>query len=286
FYVLTRVAQGVLNRSVLPVMGLDAGARAAIVAGVGYLGVVISALAAIGVAGLDLSNIAIVAGALSVGIGFGLQNVVNNFVSGLILLIERPIKAGDWVELGSGMGYVQRVNVRSTVIETFDRASLIVPNSELVSATVINWTHTNLNGRVIVAVKVSMGSEPREVERIMLEVARAHPMVLRRPQPFVLFRGYSDYAMLFEVRAVLRDVNWILNVQSDFHFEIHKRFREAGIEIPVQRSEVSLQRPPAAGVVPQDEGPGATVARLEGARRPRAVPAGADPDADGPGDAR
>ncbi|MEM8821492.1 MAG: mechanosensitive ion channel domain-containing protein [Pseudomonadota bacterium] len=292
FYLLTRLAQGILARSVLPLTGLDTGARAAITAGVGYLGFGIAALGAIGFVGADLSNIAIVAGALSVGIGFGLQNVVNNFVSGLILLIERPIKAGDWVELASGMGYVQRVNVRSTVIETFDRASLIVPNSELVSSTVINWTHTNLNGRVIVAVKVAMGSDPRAVEQIMLEIARAHPMVLRRPQPFVLFRGYSDYAMLFEVRAVLRDVNWILNVQSDFYFEIHRRFEEAGIDIPVQRSEVAL-----SGAIPSqipgqiadpDPGraPGAGIARLETARRPHAVLAGADPDADGPGDAR
>lgn len=288
FYLLTRVAQGVLSRSVLPVMGLDAGARAAIVAGVGYLGVIVSSLAAISVAGLDLSNIAIVAGALSVGIGFGLQNVVNNFVSGLILLIERPIKAGDWVQLNSGMGYVQRVNVRSTVIETFDRASLIVPNSELVSATVINWTHTNLNGRVIVAVKVAMGSDPREVERIMVEIARAHPMVLRRPQPFVLFRGYGEYAMNFEVRAVLRDVNWILNVQSDFYFEIHKRFAEAGIEIPVQRSEIALQRMhgSAAATVEPPGDQGAVARGIESGPRPHPVAASADTDAGGPGDAR
>ncbi|MEM6973405.1 MAG: mechanosensitive ion channel domain-containing protein [Pseudomonadota bacterium] len=242
-YLITNVIRLVLARSVLPVTGLDAGGRAAVTAGIGYLGVILAGLAAVTATGLDLSNLAIVAGALSVGIGFGLQTVVSNFVSGLILLIERPIKAGDWVQLASGMGYVKRIQVRATIIETFDRAALIVPNQELIGSTVINWTHNNLNGRIIVAVKVAMDADPREVERIMLEVARAHPMVLRRPQPFVLFRGYSDYAMLFEVRAVLRDVNWILNCQSDFYFEIHRRFAEAGIVIPVQQTRVALEHP-------------------------------------------
>ncbi|MEM6677665.1 MAG: mechanosensitive ion channel domain-containing protein [Pseudomonadota bacterium] len=302
FYLIARIFQGVLSRSVLPLTGLDVGARSAITAGVGYVGFVIAALAAVAFVGVDLSNIAIVAGALSVGIGFGLQNVVNNFVSGLILLIERPIKAGDWVQLNSGMGYVQRINVRSTVIETFDRASLIVPNSEMVSSTVINWTHTNLNGRIIVAVKVAMGSDPREVERIMVQIARAHPMVLRRPQPYVLFRGYGDYAMNFEVRAVLRDVNWILNVQSDFYFEIHRRFGEAGIEIPIQRSDLALTGHvaglPAADLgerpAPADEMAGAEPGTRPGApephrpapvANPRTVAAGMEGDADG-GDGR
>ncbi|MGF1551535.1 MAG: mechanosensitive ion channel domain-containing protein [Paracoccaceae bacterium] len=272
-YLAVRVLQAILSRSVLPLTSLDAGGRAAISAGVGYLGFVVAFLIGIGAAGLDLSSLAIVAGALSVGIGFGLQAVVNNFVSGLILLIERPIKPGDWVELPSGMGYVQKINVRSTVIETFDRASLIVPNSELISATVINWTHTNLNGRIIVGVRAAFGSDPRAVERILLDVARKHPLVLRRPQPFVLFRGYNDYAMLFEVRAVLRDVNWILNAQSDFYFEIHRRFADAGIEVPVQSSRVTIER--AGGDAFQEEA----------IARPglRAVPAASRPPA-GPGE--
>ncbi|MEM9782980.1 MAG: mechanosensitive ion channel domain-containing protein [Pseudomonadota bacterium] len=288
-YLAMNVVRLVFARSVLPVTGIDAGGRAAINAGIGYLGVILAALAAIAATGLDLSNIALVAGALSVGIGFGLQTVVSNFVSGLILLVERPIKAGDWVQLPSGMGYVKRVNVRATIIETFDRAALIVPNQELIGSTVINWTHNNLNGRIIVAIKVAMDSDPREVERIMVEIARAHPMVLRRPQPFVLFRGYSDYAMNFEVRAVLRDVNWILNVQSDFHFEIHRRFAEAGIEIPVQQTRVSLERVDAdhALASPVESGTAMLSAPTPGPRRLSPVgPAGLAEGGDGDGDGR
>ncbi|MEL6477910.1 MAG: DUF3772 domain-containing protein [Pseudomonadota bacterium] len=286
-YVLTRMVQGTLSRNVLPLTGLDSGGRDAVTAGVGYLGVIIAALIAISSAGLDLSNIAIVAGALSVGIGFGLQNIVNNFVSGVILLIERPIKAGDWVELSSGMGYVKRVNVRSTEVQTFDRSTLFVPNSELISSPVINWTHSDMHGRIIVKVGVAYGTEPRKVEKILQEIADGHTMMLKRPAPYVLFRGFGSDSLDFEIRGVLRDVNWILNVQSDINYEIARRFDEAGIEIPFAQRDVTIKNLSEMGEgIARIVSPTVPSPAPQPEKAPHQPPAGTDGDGDGAGDGR
>ena len=208
---------------------------------VGYVGIAVAALLAVSYAGFDITSLAIVAGALSVGIGFGLQSIVNNFVSGLILLIERPIKVGDRLVVGDQQGLVRRISVRATEIETFDRASLLVPNSELITGRVLNWTHRDSVAAFNVKVGVGYNSDPEKVIAILRKCADEHPQVLRVPPPSVALEGFGDSALLFNLRVSLPDINTQVDVQSDLRIAIFKALGAAGIEIPFNQVDVNLR---------------------------------------------
>lgn len=237
--------QGKMRSRWVAEMPVERGAREAMITIVGYIGVTIAIVVALGIAGIDFSNLAIIAGALSVGIGFGLQNIVNNFVSGLILLFERPIRPGDWIVVGNTEGYVKRIRIRATQIQTFDRADVVVPNSELVSGQVTNWMLHDSQGRAVVPVGVAYGSNTQKVKDILTQVATEHPSVINddsAPAPRVLFRQFGDSSLNFELRCFIKNIDERLSVISDLNFAIDAAFRENGIEIPFPQRDIHIKQ--------------------------------------------
>ena len=240
-YTVTMALRAWLNEKLLPTTSLDIGVSNSISTVFGYIGIVVAAMLAISSAGFDLSSLAFVAGALSLGVGFGLQSIVSNFVSGLILLAERPIKAGDWVSTSGGDGYVRKISVRSTEIETFDRATIIVPNSSLITDTVTNWTHGNKTGRIRIPIGVAYESDPDQVQEILLKCAAEHDLVLGRPEPVVYFMEFGASSLDFELRCFLADINYGMSVMSDLRFSILKELRAANIGIPFPQREIIIK---------------------------------------------
>ncbi|MBY0380967.1 MAG: DUF3772 domain-containing protein [Xanthobacteraceae bacterium] len=239
--VATRAVQNWLDRRFLPETNLDDGVRNSIRTGVGYFGILLAALLAFSYVGLNLQNIAIIAGALSVGIGFGLQSIINNFVSGLILLFERPIKVGDRIEVGSRMGVVKRINVRATEIVTYDNVSVIVPNADLISGQVVNWMHGSFTARLSVVVGTSYDADPDRVIAILIEIASAHQRVLKNPAPFAILNNFGADALEFTVFFHVGNIGADGGVPNDVRLEILKRFRKEGIEIPYTQRDVHLR---------------------------------------------
>ncbi len=229
---ITNAVKRWLQETVMPQTRLDLGVQNSITAGTGYVGYVLAAIIGFSALGLNLSSVAIIAGALSVGIGFGLQNIVNNFVSGLILLIERPIKVGDWVVVGTTEGIVRSISVRATEVETFRRASLIIPNSEFISKQVMNWTHRSKQGRADVRLTVAYGSDVDRVRDLLLQIYRDHPDIVAYPAPSVLFEDFGAQALVFSARGFVDDVDRRSIIESELRFTIYKAFAAAGIEMP------------------------------------------------------
>ena len=227
--VFTRVLQKWLENSYLPTTRLDLGLRNSIRASAGYIGVFLAAALSLSYMGLSFDKLAIVAGALSVGIGFGLQAIVGNFVSGLILLWERVIRVGDLIAVGNDTGHVRRINVRSTEIETSDRVTVIVPNSNLITGVVKNWVRSDRVSRVRVPISVVLTASPEAVRALLIDVGKGHPLVLDEPEPSVAFVAMTDTSLKFELSCFASDVEKASRIKSDLNFAIFARLQEAGI---------------------------------------------------------
>ncbi len=243
--VLSRLVRRLLRTRVLAHTKLDPGQQYSIARIVSYIVLVLGLLIGLETVGVNLSSLAVVAGALGVGIGFGLQNIVSNFVSGLIILAERPIQIGDRIDLGNNtVGKVERIGARATHVLTNDNIVVIVPNSEFVTSRVINWTHIDPRVRFRINIGVSYGSDPHVVEKLLLEIAGANPAVLKDPSPTVVFKGFGESSLNFELRVWSADMTHRAGaLDSQVNFAIWDKFKEHGIEIPFPQRDLHLKDP-------------------------------------------
>jgi potassium efflux system protein len=244
---LTGWFKGRLNTKWLVKTRMEPSARDALVTTFGYVGVAIAVMVALSFAGINFASLAIIAGALSVGVGFGLQNIVNNFVSGIIMLVERPVRNGDWIVVGNTEGYVQRISIRTTTIRTFDQADVIVPNSDLISGQVTNWTLGSSLGRIRIKIGVAYSSDIETVIETLLEVANNNAEVIKgNPQlsdPYALFLDFGDSSLDFELCAFIRDIKRHRHVISDINRAINAAFNKKGIEIPFPQRDINFRGP-------------------------------------------
>ena len=219
-----------------------------------YLVITIGLFVIIQTAGIDLTALGFIAGALGVGIGFGLQGITNNFISGLIILFERPIKVGDRIDVGDVSGDVVRIAARATTIVTNDNISIIIPNSEFINSRVINWSHNDRRVRFNFEVSVSYNENPRLVRKLLLEVAKENNAVLKHPPPDVLFRDFGESALIFNLRVWTYEYTDRPNVlRSQLYYAIFKKFSENNVKIPYPQRDVHLIQNQDQGVPPFTE---------------------------------
>ena len=239
-FLLSRLLRFVLDEEVFPRTDLGRGVPYAVSTLLHYAVLLVGFAVALGAVGIDMTRFTILAGAFGVGLGFGLQQVVNNFVSGLILLFERPVKVGDLVQVGEHTGHLTRIGLRASVVRTWEGAEVIVPNGELISAEVVNWTLSDQRRRVAVDVGVAYGTEPERVVRLLVEAALRHPEVLAEPPPEGLFVGFGDNAMTFQLRAWIEQPDRWLPIKSELTMAVNAALRDAGVEIPFPQIELRL----------------------------------------------
>jgi len=240
----------VLQEEVLPKMSLPRGVGNSISSLTYYAMVIAGLLVALAAAGFEVSQLAIVVGALGIGIGLGLQNVVNNFVSGLILMFERPIQPGDVVEVGGTSGKVREIGMRATTLSTFEGADVVVPNGVLLNEKLINWTLSDMDRRIDVNVGVAYGTDPRKVLELLLEVTRSTPGIATEPEPTVLFVGFGTSSLDFAIRSWTNNFGDWVKIRSNLTVRVHDALVAAGIEIPFPQQDVHVRSiTPAAGAV-------------------------------------
>lgn len=206
--------------------------------------VVIGVFVTLAFLGLDLSKLTLVASALSIGVGFGLKNIIDNISSGAVLLFERSIRVGDWVVVGPTEGHVTKINIRSTVIQTWDEADVIVPNADLITAQVTNWTLTKPSGRVRIPVGVAYGTDPELIRELLLEIASSNQEVVKDgsvPKPIAIFFGFGDSELRFELRCFIKDIMRQLIVMSDLNQAIARKLQDHGIEIPFPQRDLHIR---------------------------------------------
>jgi small-conductance mechanosensitive channel len=260
------IVQAALAEGLLSQRQLAPGVSSSIARLIHYAFVLIGFLLAVAALGVQLREITILAGALGIGIGFGLQAVVNNFVCGLILLFERPVKVGDYIQLGEQWGKIKNIGLRSTIVQTFDNSEIVVPNNDLVINQVTNWTLSDRMSRITIPVRVAHGSDVSLVMETIRACAEGNPLVMKNPAPDVSFIGFGESALDFRLLAWVADVDNRGHTQTEILREIDRRFRELKIEIPLPQREVRIRSaansasPPvtrpgpfASGFVPRKE---------------------------------
>ena len=242
-YFLSWFIGEVMNNTVFEKSNLEKGVRASYRTLIKYFFVFVGFLIALGVLGFDLRNIAIVGGALGVGIGFGLQNIVMNFVSGIVLLFERPVKVGDVVTIEEDWGVIRNIGLRSTIVGKYDHGDLVIPNSVLTSNTITNWTLGDKSIRAIIPVGVAYDSDIPLVMKTLSDIAESNDNVMNNPEPQILFQNFGESSLDFELRVWVGDVGLRLQLITELHHEILKRFRQLGIEIAYPQRDIHLKRP-------------------------------------------